>query len=313
MDITLRTVDTTNRPRVVILANHGKPVVTEALRSFRGWLDERADVVAEPNIFELTREQVRDALPPADFGIVLGGDGTMLRLARMTIDAQLPLLGVNFGKLGFLAEFSLDDVKHHWERIVTGGCRNSTRMMLDVRVYAPDAPEWGINGGAGEQDRPVFEAVGMNDAVVAAGPPYRLIEVELAIEPAQANTSATTFMGDGVVVATPTGSTAYNLAAGGPIVSPGIDGICITAICPHSLAARPIVTSAKCDIWLHCQTVNEGTSLVIDGQESCKLEKGQQVCIRKHEHSVRLIHNPEHNYWTMLAHKMHWAARPRRG
>jgi len=297
----------------VILANHSKPVVTEALRTFRGWLEERAEIVAEPDIFTLTREYVRDELPPADFAMVLGGDGTMLRQARVTLEAGLPLLGVNFGKLGFLAEFSLDDVKRHWERIVTGNCRNTTRMMLDVRVYGPDAPEWGINGSDGSQAKPIFESVGMNDAVIAAGPPYRLIEVELAIEPAQANASATTFMGDGVVVATPTGSTAYNLAAGGPIVSPGIDGICITAICPHSLAARPIVTSASCDIWLQAQTVNEGTSLVIDGQESCKLESGQQVCIRKHEQSVRLIHNPEYNYWTMLAHKMHWAARPRRG
>jgi len=297
---------------VVILANHGKPVVTEALRSFRGWLEERADVVGEPDIFAMTRRDVAD-WPAADFAIVLGGDGTMLRLARLTLDAGLPLLGVNFGKLGFLAEFSLDDVKTHWDRIVAGGCRNSVRMMLDVRVYAPDAPQWGINGSDGSAVDPTFATVCMNDAVIAAGPPYRLIEIELAIEPAQANASATTFLGDGVVVATPTGSTAYNLAAGGPIVSPGIDGLCITAICPHSLAARPIVTSDRCDVWLHARTVNDGTSLVIDGQESCKLEKGQQVCIRKHTKSVRLIHNPEYNYWTMLAHKMHWAASPRRG
>ncbi|HEX7010748.1 MAG TPA: NAD(+)/NADH kinase, partial [Phycisphaeraceae bacterium] len=187
--------------------------------------------------------------------------------------------------------------------------RISRRMMIDVAAYPPGAPEWGGNGEPMPQ--PLFRSVAMNDAVITAGPPYRMIELELAIEPSVSRTSATRFAGDGVIVATPSGSTAYNIAAGGPIVSPGIDGLCVTAICPQSLAFRPIVYSASSDTWVAVHRANAGTTLVIDGQISCRLEVGQQVLIRRHDQSLQLVHNPSLSYWQMLASKMHWAARPR--
>ncbi len=297
--------------RITILANHRKPGVTDALRDFLPWLRDRARVVAELDAFGSDDHDV-EALPPADFAIVLGGDGTMLAQARRLIDRDLPLLGVNFGKLGFLAEFTLDDVRAHWSAIAGGHCRRSTRLLVEASVFATDAPEWGLaRADGGEASSPVFTAVAMNDAVVTAGPPYRMIELELAIEPRQTGGSATTLTGDGVILATPSGSTAYNLAAGGPIVSPGIEALCITAICPHSLAARPIVCHADCELWLAVRRANPGTELVLDGQESCRLRPGQQVRVRRHPRTVTLIHNPDYNYWRMLSHKMHWAARPR--
>ncbi len=292
----------------MILANKQKPLVTEALREFRPWLDERAEVVAELDTRRMSAGAATE-LPDADLAMVLGGDGTMLSQARMLVDRQIPMLGINFGKLGFLAEFSIADAKRHWDDIQTGRCRTSRRMMLDVAVYPPVAPEWGGDGAP--MPEPVFSDLAMNDAVVTAGPPFRMIEIELAIEPQTSRTSATTFTGDGVIVATPSGSTAYNVAAGGPIVSPGIDGLCVTAICPHSLAFRPIVFNANCDTWLAITRCNTGTTLVIDGQTSCSLEVGQQILVTKHPHALRLVHNPQWNYWKMLAHKMHWAARPR--
>ncbi|MFP4145750.1 MAG: NAD(+)/NADH kinase [Phycisphaeraceae bacterium] len=295
--------------RVLILANKQKPPVTEALRTFRPWLEKRVEVAAEVDTIHFGPADAA-SLPRADLALVLGGDGTMLSQARLLVDRGIPMLGINFGKLGFLAEFAIDDVKKHWQAIAGGTCRTTERIMLDVAAYPPGAPEWGGNGDE-ELPEPIFRGMAMNDVVLTAGPPYRMIEVELAIEPGLSRTSAATFSGDGVIVATPSGSTAYNIAAGGPIVSPGINGLCVTAICPHSLAFRPIVFNAECETWLAVRRANPGTTLVLDGQTSADLEVGQQIHIRKHPRSLKLVHNPELNYWTMLAHKMHWAARPR--
>ncbi len=297
------------RPRVLILANHSKQHVPQALRGFEPWLDERAEVVAEVDTAKMTRDFVK-TLPAADLALVLGGDGTFLSQARATIDLDVPLLGINFGKLGFLAEFTIDSVKTHWDAVIGGRCRTSERVVLDVKVYPAGSPEWGDNDEP--MPEPVFHAVAMNDAVVTSGPPYRMVEIELAIEPKLSHTSATRFAGDGVIISTPSGSTAYNMAAGGPIVSPGVDALTVTPICPQSLAFRPIVLNANYELWLAMHAVNAGTTLVIDGQESFHLQAGQQILVTRHTHTVRLIHNPDYSYWTMLAQKMHWAARPRR-
>ena len=297
------------KPRVLILANHGKDNVTEALNELRPWLVERATLATEVDTSELTAERTA-SLPAADLALVMGGDGTFLSQARLLVDTGVPLLGINFGKLGFLAEFTIEALKRHWDCLVAGDCRMSARMMLDVAVFPPGAPEWG-QGGA--MPAPVFETVVMNDVVLTAGPPFRMIEMELAIEPSLSHASATTFTGDGVIVATPSGSTAYNLAAGGPIVTPGIEGICVSALCPQSLAFRPIVYNANCETWIGVHRANEGTTLVIDGQRSSHIVAGQQVRITRHPQDLNLVHNPDWNYWSMLAHKMHWAARPSRG
>lgn len=294
--------------RVLILANKQKPLVNEALRDLRPWLEQRVAVAAEFDTHQIDARTAAE-LPEAELAIVLGGDGTMLSQARALIERDFALLGVNFGKVGFLAEFSLENLKQQWETIQRGAYQCSQRMMLEVILYPPGAPEW---GGDGEpMPEPVYRDLAMNDVVVTAGPPFRMVEIELAIEPETSRTTATSFTGDGVILATPSGSTAYNVAAGGPIVSPGIDGLCVTAICPHSLAFRPIVYGADCQTWLAISRANAGTTLVLDGQTSCSLQPGQQILVRKHPRSLRLVNNPEWNYWKMLAHKMHWAARPR--
>lgn len=301
------------RPRVLILANHAKPQVMEALRSFGPWLRDRSDVVGELDAAQTRREHFA-AFDDIHLAIVLGGDGTMLAQARAMIDLDAPLLGVNFGKLGFLAEFSIDEVMQAWPRLVAGELRCTRRMMLQIDLFGPDLPRClgELEGRVADSAAvPRHSGVAMNDAVVSAGPPFRLIDIELAVDPAASGGAATTFSGDGVIVATPSGSTAYNLAAGGPIVSPGIDGICVTAICPHSLSARPIVCHADATLWLHAQSVNEGTRLVLDGQESLTLRRGEQVRLTRHPHAVTLVHNPRVNYWSQLSEKMGWAMKPR--
>ena len=305
-----------DRPRVLLLPNASKPLVAEALQSFRPWLAQRAEIVGEFGTRDATEIDPAD-LPDADLAMVLGGDGTLLGQARIMVERDIPILGINFGKLGFLAEFSVEDVQKHWDLIASGKARKSERIMLDVAVYPEGAPQWGgLNGGGDHETiampEPVFRGTALNDAVIVAGPPYRMVEIELIIEPQWSRQSATTFTGDGVVVSTPSGSTAYNLSAGGPIISPGIDGMCVAPLNPQSLAFRPIVFSGQCDCWMHLHRANAGTALVLDGQAPTPLAIGQQIAVTKYAKTLSLIHNPELSYWTMLSHKMHWAARPRR-
>lgn len=294
------------RPRVLILANHKKEPVLRAIEEFGPWLKDRAEVVAVMDTWE-TRDGFDVEPPASDLTLVLGGDGTFLSQARVMIDRGVPLLGVNFGKVGFLAEFEIEDVKEHWDQIAAGTCRETKRVMMDVDVMPPGTPKW---DGAGVE--PEHTYIAMNDAVITAGPPFRMIELDLAIEPDVSHRSALRFAGDGIIVATASGSTAYNLSVGGPIVSPGVDALVVSAIAPQSIAFRPIVFGADCDVWLTMERANEGTTLVIDGQESTGIQEGQQIRIRRHPNRLSLIQNPKRTYWDMLSHKMHWAVPPSR-
>ena len=179
--------------------------------------------------------------------------------------------------------------------------------MMDVDVMPEGTPQWDGNG-----HEPAWSAIAMNDAVVNAGPPFRMIEMDVAIEPAVSKRSALRLAGDGIIVATASGSTAYNLSVGGPIVSPGVHAMVVSAIAPQSIAFRPIVFGADCDVWVTMAKANEGTTLVIDGQMSTRVTEDQQIRIRQHPTLLTLVQNPRHTYWSMLSHKMHWALRPSR-
>ncbi|BAM03605.1 NAD(+)/NADH kinase [Phycisphaera mikurensis] len=293
------------RVRVLLLVNAGKEPVLEALRSFEPWLEERAEVVGRFETGDTAGRE--DELPDADVAMVLGGDGTFLSQARVLVDRGVPMLGINFGKVGFLAEWDIDYVKRHWASIACGGCRVTQRILMDVDVYGPEVPLY--DTGAHE---PLSTHLAMNDAVINAGPPYRVCEFDLAIEPAEVRQPAVTIAGDGIVVSTPSGSTAYNLSAGGPIVSPGVEAMMITALSPYTLAFRPIVFGADADVWITLTRGNDGTALVIDGQAAAVLEEGSHVHVRRHHPMLTLIQNPELTYWSMLSHKMRWAVRPRK-
>ena len=291
--------------RVLVLANQGKPPVVEALRDFVPWLEKRAAVVGV--VGTSPEDSPADDLPDADLALVLGGDGTFLSQARRMIERHVPMLGINFGKVGFLAEWDIETVRAHWDTIACGSCRRTARILMDVAVY--DA---GVSVYEPGDAVPLSSYLAMNDAVITAGPPYRIVEFEVAIEPELVRQPAVTIAGDGLIVSTPSGSTAYNLANGGPIVSPGVEALMISAMAPYTLAFRPIVFGADCDVWITLNRANPGTALVIDGQASPILEEGQRVHIRTHPTRLVLIQNPTLTYWSMLAHKMRWAARPRR-
>lgn len=301
---------TESTTRLIIVANKNKPHVAEALDELRPWLAKRAVVVAEPDFDALALGREETPWPKADLAVVLGGDGTMLAVAEHAASQDLPILGVNFGKLGFMAEFNLQDLQQHWHAIVSGQSRMSRRLMLEVMVFDAEAAECAMDRL--DERHQHFRAVALNDAVITAGPSFRMINLQLAINPTTSQSNNTTCIGDGLIVATPSGSTAYNMSAGGPIVSPGIDAICMTPICPHSLAFRPIVMSADGGIRVRVSRANEGTTLVIDGRLPVKLQANEQVFIRRHVKTLMLVNNPELSYWQMLAKKMHWAARPSR-
>ncbi|MCA9282647.1 MAG: NAD(+)/NADH kinase, partial [Phycisphaerales bacterium] len=244
----------------------------------------------------------------AEIIMVLGGDGTLLAQARRFADTGLPLVGVNLGHLGYLTGFDLDTLSVHAGTMLTSKTlETQERMLMSAEIR--------------RHGKTVFKSAAMNDVVITAGPPYRMIEIGLRI----ADTDVRVIRGDGVVVATPIGSTAYNVSAGGPIVSPELEAMIVTAIAAHSLSFRPIVVEAASGIELAVLRANlvkdrddhdevedgrGGTTLVLDGQVMHPVLEGDVISLTRHSQGVRLVKDPDDGYWETLVAKMHWAAPP---
>jgi NAD+ kinase len=174
-------------------------------------------------------------------------------------------------------------------------------------VIAPNVPvryDEDDNAIAGKQR---FVATALNDAVITAGPPFHMIELELGAD----EEDRVRYFGDGVIVSTPSGSTAYNVSAGGPIITLGVEAFCITPLCPHSLSFRPVVISSRSTVVITASRVNEGTTLFCDGQASTRLMAGDRVVIRRSPNDVLLVENPKSPQWRGLAEKLHWAVSPK--
>jgi len=299
--------ETRRRFRVIVLANRSKRQVNAALKELRPWIERRGEIVAEPDLTGLNRD-VAVELPEADLVLVLGGDGTILGEARTMVDLGIPMLGVNFGKLGFLADFNVEDLRKHWNRIVAGTCPKTQRILVEVLVF--DAQAADCRPDRLDMGHCRFRSLGFNEAAILAGAPFRMIDLSIVIDARDDRIGGTKFSGDGLIVATPSGSTAYNLSANGPIVSPELDALTLTPICPHSLAFRPCVVKAGGGLSLRLLRGNEGTTLSIDGQISARISKDEQIFIRRYEKSITLYQNPDMSYWSILTRKMHWAASP---
>lgn len=285
----------------LLLVNRSKPQVRDALAEVRSIIQVHGRIADE---LDTAGEPVTDPRG-ADLIMVLGGDGSLLSQARRCVDLCLPLLGVNLGNLGFLAEFDVPALRDQAAALLGDGpLEILERMLISASVHR-----------AADSAAPaVFAGVAMNDCVITAGPPYRMIEVALSID----GETGPVFRGDGVIVSTPIGSTAYSVSAGGPIVSPGVAALTVTPIAAHSLAFRPIVVQGENEIDLHIRRANsgwsgggpEGTTLVLDGQVHFGLRAGDRVVVRRDPRPVRLVHNPRTTYWQTLLRKMHWAATP---
>lgn len=287
--------------RVMIVANVGKAAVSRALERWRPWIAERSQIVGIESDGERNLAEI-----DADVILVLGGDGTLLSVARRLAGRQIAVMGVNFGRLGFLAGFTPDNFQKYFEQFLEQGLPISARQMIEASVLpaddnrAPEDPETVAK-------RRRFHATALNDAVVTAGPPFRMIELMMSegVEP------GVSYMGDGLIVSTASGSTAYNVSAGGPIISPDVGAFCITPLCPHSLSFRPVVVSSDSVVRITAVKVNTGTTLFCDGQAGTHLSAGEKVVLRRNSRDVRLVENPESREWRSLAEKLSWAVGPR--
>ncbi len=275
------------RKRIVIVANREKPGVDEQIEALRPWFDERAQIV------DVLDSRACESWPElsADLCIVFGGDGTLLAAARQLAPADIPMVGVNMGKLGFLAEFNVEHMQRHLDDILAGNVPAIERMMLHVRV------------GDGED---AFTSLAANDVAITAGPPFRMIELRVN----RGEASIATYVGGGVVVATPTGSTGHNLSAGGPILEPTLRAITITRLAAHSLSMRPIIVDADEIIHIDPLRLNPGTTLFVDGQISTPLARGQVVEIRRADCNARIVPHPGRAFFSTLRRKLQWGLSP---
>ncbi len=233
----------------------------------------------------------KDSLSRVNVVVVLGGDGTLLKAARLIGHNGIPILGINLGGLGFLTAFSLDELYPELENILVGNFSIEERMLLTSTVI--------------RQDTVLAEYSVLNDVVITKAAIARIIDLETTID----GHHLTTFKADGLIVATPTGSTAYSMAAGGPIVFPELRTIMLTPICPHTLTNRPILVSDSSDIRVAIKSTNEDVFLTFDGQVGQGLRGGDVVKIQKSDHTIKLIKSPFKDYFEVLRTKLRWGER----
>ena len=273
--------------RVLLLGDLSKPHVAEAMEQARGPLGADAQV----RCCDLS-ESVEDEPIQADMGIVFGGDGAILAAARRVALAGVPLLGVNLGRLGFMAEITMAELEATLSDIVQRRPRPVERMMLAGEVV--------------RADHPLRRVRAVNDLVISRQAHSRLIELTVRIN----GEEVTTYAADGLIVSTPTGSTAHALSAGGPIVHPETAALVVAPICPHTLSNRPLVIEATAEIEVACFSRSVGLALTADGQVYQELENGDRVCIRRSETPLRLVRATSRTFYETLRTKLQWGGRP---
>jgi NAD+ kinase len=275
-----------NKPELERIA----PQVTEWLRAhnYQIWVDEESAAYL-PGYTKVARSQIAEQKP--EFVIVLGGDGTMLAAARAVAQAGIPILGVNLGTLGFLAEVTVPELSAALQAVVENRCTVETRSMIHCHLMRK-----------GER---VAHYDAMNDAVVAKSAIARIVQFEIRVN----NQFVTRYNADGLIVATPTGSTAYSLAAGGPIVAPDVDAVVITPISPHMLTHRPLVVNDAYEVQVLLNTEQEETFLTVDGQVGIPLQHGDVLTCNKSGRKVRLLRLSNRTFFDVLRMKLKWGER----
>jgi NAD+ kinase len=260
------------------------------------WLRERRKkVLAEPAAAQVMGAEPvsrEDLAHHADLIVVLGGDGTLLGIARKVGRRETPILGINLGGLGFLTEASINEARQALERVLDGDYETDRRITLEAEVCR----------GAGRSAEVVKHFLAVNDAVFNKGPLGRMMQLDVTAE----GQRFCEYRADGLIVSTPTGSTAYALSAGGPIVYPSLGVLVLAPICPHTLSNRPVVLPDSFEIEVHVKSPDhDSTMLSIDGQESAQLSEDEYVRIRRGRYAVVLIRSP-HPYFEIWRDKLHW-------
>ncbi|HHW78899.1 MAG TPA: NAD(+) kinase [Xanthomonadaceae bacterium] len=283
-----------------LIGKFGDPNVAETLNQIAAYLRQRqlrvlldessARLIPDNGLEVASRAAIGEQ---CDLAIIMGGDGTMLNAARSLVNYEVPILGVNLGRLGFLADVSPSEIPHSLDQVLAGQFREARRSLLHAQV---------IHGGyvASETDA-------LNDVVIHKREVARMIEVDAFLDGRFLNA----YRADGLIISTPTGSTAYALAGGGPIIHPGLEAVVLVPICPHTLTHRPIVVKADSVIEVVLNAANTTqTQITCDGQVSLAIEPGDRIVIRKKDRKVRLIHPVSHDYFELLRAKLRWGLSP---
>jgi NAD+ kinase len=279
---------------VIVKPNHDEAWKTACELS--EWLDSRGiAVVGKPRVQdESLKECDIDSVTDDQFGaesdliVVLGGDGTMISTARLVGDADVLVLGINYGSLGYLTDFRIEEMFPAIEAIFRGEYEIDRRVMLHAEHWRGD--EMLATGRV------------LNDVVINKAALARIIEIDVSLN----GLSVNSFRADGLIVSTPTGSTAYNLSAGGPIIYPSMNAVVLTPICPFTLTNRPIVIPDTAMVELALKNENEGVVLTLDGQIGYTMKADDRVRIRKSRTTFNLVQPPNRNYFDVLRNKLKW-------
>jgi len=281
--------------RIGIFAKRNQPDAVTLAGQVRSWLEERGiSVLLEERLaakMDATGQPAAAIPPQCDMVIVLGGDGTLISVAREIGELEVPIFGVNLGSLGFLTEITRQELFPVLKRVLAGEYALSDRLMLDVSVER-----------AGEI---VSSYRVLNDVVINKGALARIIDMKAWV----GDSYLTTYKADGLIISSPTGSTAYNMAAGGPIIYPGTDCLVITPICPHMLSNRPMIIPADSVIRIDVMFQDEEVQLTADGQVGMLLLADDIVTIRRASSRTRLIVSPDKEYFQLLRTKLRWGER----
>jgi NAD+ kinase len=252
------------------------------------FIDEQTQSMVGPNGTTLSREELVDRV---DLLIVLGGDGTLLAVARALAGRNVPILAVNLGGLGFLTSVTLDELYPVLESILAGRHSTSERMMLEAEII--------------HSNKPAERLTALNDAVANKAALARMLDLDVHVDQHHVGR----YRADGLIIATPTGSTAYSLAAGGPIIHPDIDAFVITPICPHMLTNRPLVIPDTARVEVRFPATGEPVFLTIDGQIGFQLQPQDRVVITKASTKVQVVRPPHKTYYEILRSKLRWGER----
>ncbi len=283
--------------KIGIIAKPHRTEFSEILNTTLAWLRSRGcKTVVEESVVDnfgldeactASREEIPELV---DAIIVFGGDGTLLAVARLIRDSGTPILGVNLGSLGFLTEVTLDELFPALDRLLLGEHTIDERCMLKIAVRSIDGSVM------------IYDA--LNDAVINKGALARIVSIDAFID----EDFITNFLSDGLIIATPTGSTAYSLSAGGPIVFPSLDSVVMTPICPHTLTNRPLVIPAKSDIRLVLKW-GDDVMLTVDGQVGKILRAGDEIVCTRSDYQIKLIQPAHKSFFDVLREKLKWGER----
>lgn len=281
-------MDTPPISSVSIIVKPGDDEAMATGRELAAWLENKNIAKVRPPYIAGSEVSDTAVFEDGELIVVVGGDGTMISAARMAGDAEVLVMGVNFGGLGYLTDFRIEEMHAGIEAVFAGAFEVDNRVMLRAELW--------------RDDEKLADGRVLNDVVINKAAVARIIEIEVSLNGLFVNS----FRADGLIVSTPTGSTAYNLSAGGPIIYPSMNAVVLTPICPFTLTNRPIVIPDRAEIELTLDNENEGVVLTFDGQNGYAMHSGDRVKIRKSGTTLKLVQPPNRNYFDVLRNKLKW-------